>query len=253
MIINHQVQQSYVFFTAPVHDQGDFGQPRQPERRLPEAEIAVSAWAKLLQQFPGCRLHMAGHDRFPASDRSVHLAAAMMNADDLLETSTSPAVFTDRLKNCALFFTTSTGPDIQIYARAAAAAGVPFLQYSGNTPEELANELADLLRGKSSGTGVSSPSLQNDAIQWKDILKTGSSVNASSDSPELLSSYLLRFEPFTLLPEKQGQSFIKVYRKLDSLVYRLLPAGSHLRQRIYEISRYLFNRFKPREQKSTRK
>ena len=217
---------------------------------LQEAEIAVSAWAKLLQQFPGCRLHMAGRDRFPNSDRSVHLAAAMMNADDLLETSMTPAVFTERLKNCALFFTTSAEPDVQIYARAAAAAGVPFLQSGSNTPEELADALADMLRGKSSGTGFSPSSPQDDAIQWKDILmKTGSSVNVSSDLPELLSSYLLRFEPYTILPEKQGSSFIKVYRKLDSLVYRLLPAGSRCREKIYEISRYLFNRFKLGEQK----
>lgn len=80
-------------------------------------------------------------------------------------------------------------------------------------------------------------------------MKPGSSVNVSSDLPELLSSYLLRFEPYTILPEKQGSSFIKVYRKLDSLVYRLLPADSRCRERIYEILQYLFNRFKPRAQK----
>ena len=211
----------------------------------PEAEIAVSAWVKLLPQFPGCRLHMAGLDCFPASDRNVHLTAAMLGADDLLETSMSPEAFSDRLKNCALLFTTSADPDIRIYAQAASAAGVPFLQSADQTPEQLADELSDLLRGKSSGIGPTGSSQREDAVSWKDILKTDRDRTAipPSDLPELLSNYLLRFEPFVLLPENRGPSFIKIYRKLDSLVYRLLPAGSRSRQRVFEFFRYLFNRF----------
>lgn len=215
---------------------------------MPEAEIAVSAWARIQERFPEHRLCMIGRNGFPASDRYVHLAAGMMNADDRLETELTPNCFSERLQNSALFFTTSAEPDVVLYEQAAQAAGVPVLKYRGNTPEELAADLAGLLQGKSDISPVTEP--RNEEIQtpWKDILKGNVPADAASDLPEFLARYLLRFEPFVLLPEKRGSSFIKVYRKLDSIVYRMLPAASPCRQRIYEILRYFFNRFNRKEQ-----
>ena len=64
---------------------------------------------------------------------------------------------------------------------------------------------------------------------------------------EILNRYRIHFEPYALLPEVRGAAFAPLYRELDQLGYRLLPAESPRRDFFFRAFRYLLRRLRGRK------
>ena len=218
----------------------------------PEAEIALSAWAKIAPDFPDYRLCMAGRTPDGVSSRCVMTLADKMNLGDSVTVIRQPADFLPALSESSLFFMTSGETDVPLYADAAEAAGIPCYRSGNRTPEELAAELSARLRGdKPDADAVIRKERVPARCCGLELFRRIEEGPPEAREPmpdllEVLSSCRLNFEPYVLQPENRGATFIQLYRKVDRFVYRLLPPASRSRDFVYRACRYVLNRIQKR-------
>ena len=215
----------------------------------PEAEVMLSAWAKLAPHFPDFELHMVGRTRCGVSDRSILTLADMMKPVSFPKVHLDPADFSGLLPECRLLIQTSGETDCALYAEAAKTAGVPCFGSKGLSPESLAEELTALLQTSGAESDLPGPAGSDNGLALLRNMKRGPEQKIAMGNVFLqaLDSYQLKFEPYVLLPENRGPSFIQLYRRLDELVYRILPPASPRRDWVFRACRYVLNRFKKKK------
>ena len=211
----------------------------------PEAEMVLSAWAKLSREFPEYRLCMLGRSRNGVSDRCVLTLADSMNLAETLEVYSDPEEFISLLPGSKLFFMTSAKDDCSIYAEMAKQAGKPVFLSQTPAPEILAEKLSGILKGREKGSEVPEQQDCSGLELFRDMnSKSASGSFISEDLLETLAGYQQKFEPYALLPANRGPSFIQLYRKLDELMYRFFPPASGRRDWFYRACRYVLNRLR---------
>jgi len=211
----------------------------------PEAEMVLSAWSKISPEFPEYRLCMTGRDRNGISDRCVLTLADSMNLIETLEIHSDPDDFVSLLPGCKLFFMTSAKDDCPVYAEMAKQAGKPVFLSQTPLPEVLAEKLSGILKGKENASGIPEPENCSGIELFRNMkVDAGDCLFPVDDLLEVLAGYQQKCEPYTLLPANRGFSFIKLYRKLDELIYRILPPASPRRDHVYRAIRYILNRLR---------
>jgi glycosyltransferase involved in cell wall biosynthesis len=210
----------------------------------PEAETVLLAWAKLSREFPKYRLCMLGRSRNGVSDRCVLTLADSMNLAQTLEVYSDPDEFISLLPESKLFFMTSAKSDCSIYAETAKQAGKPVFLSQTPSPEILAEKLSGILKGLEKGSEVPEQQDCSGLELFRDMI-SGSAPGPfpAEELLETLAGYQQKFEPYELLPANRGPSFIQIYRKLDELMYRILPPVSGRRDWFFRFGRFVLNRF----------
>ena len=211
----------------------------------PEAETVLCAWAKIAGEFPDCRLSMVGRTPGGRGDRSILEPAAGMHVLDSLEVHVDPAAFNELLPKSRLFFMTSGETDSRLYADAAETAGIPCWLSHAEASEMLAEELRSMLNG----TRSCPPASLKESCTGLDLFRKKESEPPDDQFPaddflEILSGYQQKIETYVLLPANRGPSFIQLFRRLDKLVYRILPAASGRRDSLYQYCRYILGKMK---------
>ena len=211
----------------------------------PEAEIVLSAWAKTAPQFPEYHLFMSDRISGGISSRCVMTLADKMNLEKSVSIIQDAAGFDAALPQSEFVFMTSGATDCPIYADMARETGIPCYQCENLTPEDLASELTARLKGIKENTDCANTAVQCSGQELFSMIQdTPDRPSAPEDLLDVLGSCRLNTEPYLLLPENRGESLIKLYRKIDSWVYRILPPASSRRQFFCKVCRYVLNRFK---------
>ena len=215
----------------------------------PEAEIVLSAWAETAPQFPEYHLLMADRISGGISSRCVMTLADKMNLEQSVSVIRDAAGFEAALQESKLFFMTSGEKDCPLYSDMAREMCIPCYRSENPTPEDLAAELTARLKGIRQ-----TPDCTNTAVQccgqelFARMQDTRDCPDAPADFLDVLSSCRLNTEPYLLQPAPRGESLIKLYRKIDSWVYRILPPESSRRKFFCKACRYVLNRLKGRKE-----
>ena len=165
---------------------------------------------------------------------------------DSLEFHTVPADFNSLLKEAALLLSTSGGI-APVYAVPAAESGVPCFNGTGLSPENLAEKLRAFLNGGEVAGTAEEPAGQPAGLVLFDLQRPAASGVSADKMLEIWNRYRINFEPYALLPEVRGAAFAPLYRELDQLGYRLLPAESSRRDFVFRAFRYLLRRLRGRK------
>ena len=212
----------------------------------PEAETAIFAWSKMAAAFPEWKLCLSCLTPPAAALRGLATLIDTLGMKDRVEIHGDILVMEDDrflvdLWESALLFTLSDGVP-EWYLDRAETEGVPVLAAAGATPEELAEKLTAVLN---SGPV---PHRQRPAgTTGAELFRLNSSGPAAAAEPqrellEMLAQYQLSHEPYMVLPEARGASFVSLYRKADALGYRLLPPESPRRDFFFRALRYVLKR-----------
>lgn len=208
-----------------------------------DAEIVVAAWSKIHGSFPGWKLCMTGYTAPGAALRGILALSDTLGISDTLEFRTVTD-FRAVLRESALLFFTSGGIE-PLYSVRAAEADVPCFNGSGLPPETLAEKLAGFMNGTPSGELRERIPAPEDGglnlFDWKNPVP-GPAAFPADDLLEELNRYRMNYEPYVLLPEARGATFVPIYRELDMLGYRLLPSKSPRRNFFFRAARYLLKR-----------
>ena len=208
----------------------------------PEAETAIFAWSKMAASFPEWKLCLFCLTPPAAALRGLSALIDTAGMKDRIEIHGTIRVkeddrFLADLSESALLFTLSEVPEW--YLDRAEAEGVPVLTAAGSAPEELTEELTRILNGSPV------PHRQRPAGNTgADLFRLDPSGPVSGAGPqrellEMLARYQLSHEPYMVLPEARGASFVALYRKADALGYRLLPPESPRRDFVFRALRYV--------------
>lgn len=212
-----------------------------------EMETAVAAWAKTAQEFPDYKLLLIGKTRTSAGIRDTLSLLDALQLNGKTEVCTLPDELNLKLNGAALFFMTSAQPD-DWHMRLAETYGIPCCSGSGKSPEDLAEQLKDLLHGQKTPDKETQqtemPDNDGDALfallkQPRPSAKSGGVPAASW--LDAMNAYGARTEPYVLVPETRGASFMPFYRKIDALGYKLLPPESGRRNFFFRACRYALN------------
>ncbi|MBQ9337122.1 MAG: glycosyltransferase [Lentisphaeria bacterium] len=203
-----------------------------------EAETAIFAWSKAAPAFPEWKLCMYCLTPPAAALRGLATLIDTLGLRDRIEIRECPDGFEQDLSESALLFTLSEEMP-GWYADRAGAEGVPMLTAPGVTPEELSEKLTSLLNG--------APVPQRERPSGDDgmeLFRLSASGPIPGTEPlrellEMLNRYQLGHEPYMVLPEARGASFVPIYRKADALGYRLLPPESPRRDFVFRALRYV--------------
>lgn len=218
---------------------GDFGRP--------DAETVISAWAHLAADFPEYRLCMVGFNPPQTAEYLLVSLAECLGIYDKLEFRTITDDFHSILKKGRVLFTTS-GPPVRIYTESASELGIPVLESSGLTPEELSAELANCLSGRNSFPVRQEVPEHNpgDPFDWNEDRQVRSEFPAA-DVLETLNHCCMNVEPYVVMPKPRGDSFALIYRGIDRLTYRLLPGGSPRRHFVFRLARYILRKLEGKQ------
>ena len=241
--------------SMPAAGTGQTAKPEEGKKQLlwlghlgdPEAETVLCAWMKIAPGFSDCRLCMVGRTCRGISDRSVLIPADAMNASGSLEVHVDPADFSVLLRGSYLFFMTSGNTDNQLYAQAADAAGIPCFQIPNSDSSALAAELSGILKGNLSHAAGPAAEKRSGIELFRSpgpAVENSEKRFPAEELLETLAGYQQKFEPYVLRPANRGPSFIQLYRKLDELMYRILPPVSGRRDWFYRACRYVLNRLR---------
>ena len=212
----------------------------------PEAENAIFAWSKMASAFPEWKLCLSCLTPPAAALRGLASLIDTLGMKDRIEIHGSIRVkeddpFLADLSESALLFTLSDEVP-GWYTDRAGAQGVPVLELPGATAEELAEKLTSVLNG--------APVLHRERsaeTAGTELFRLNSSGPVSGSEPqrellEMLTRYQMSHEPYMVLPEARGASFVPLYRKVDTLGYRLMPQESPRRDFIFRALRYVLKR-----------
>ena len=208
-----------------------------------ESENVISAWASVAADYPENALILAGKTTGKAALHNLYTLINAVGQKQSIRIAPFPTDLAESLKQCAACIVTS--PDeMPVYAEIAGKMGIPLVNGVDVVPEILVENLRAALQNDTTTYQVTEKQKEPDELA---LLKSLSEERPSAekwtvDFLNKLNSYCSNHEPYLLMPEPKGVSFINLFRKADAIGYKIMPAESKLRDFFFRGCRYVMKR-----------